>query len=349
LTFCGDRTRGASADARRDDRQGANVTQTQVTVILPAKDAGPYIGTTLATLARQFDDPGALKLVAIDDGSTDDTGEHMRHGASKFGSAEVLRNESAVGLASARNQGLQHVEGDFFCFVDGDDWMAPGRLAALIDSMHALDCDFVRTDHVTVTEGRRHLVRAPHPWRGTVCSPRDAILPDDESTMVDYPFAWAGMFHRRLIDQGIAAFPEGLFTAEDRPWIWRLHLTAASFAVVDAPALLYRRGVKTSLTQIADRRQLDFLPAFRQTLEIVAADRDVDLYMPKAVWTTLAVCAYHLRRSRAMTPALRTELRRGIRDLLEVVPPRYVDASLRRMSEPRRRMLARFTRGSALR
>ncbi|HWT32835.1 MAG TPA: glycosyltransferase family 2 protein [Microbacterium sp.] len=322
------------------------MTRTQVTVILPAKDAGPFIGTTLATLARQFDDPDALKLVAIDDGSADDTGEQMRGAASRFGSAELLRNETPVGLASARNQGLAHVDSDLYCFVDGDDWMAPGRLASLAEAMYALGCDFVRTDHVTVTEGRRQLVRAPHPWRGTVCTPRDAILPDDDTTMVDYPYAWAGMFHRRLIDDGLAAFPEGLFTAEDRPWIWRLHLTAASFAVVDAPALLYRRGVTNSLTQIADRRQLDFLPAFTQTLEIVAADEHADLYMPKAVWTTLAVCAHHLRRSRAMTPALRTELRRGVRQLIDVVPPGYVDDALRRMSEPRRRMLARFTRGA---
>lgn len=41
----------------------------QVTVILPAKDAERYIATTLETLLRQFDDPAALKLVAIDDGS----------------------------------------------------------------------------------------------------------------------------------------------------------------------------------------------------------------------------------------------------------------------------------------
>ena len=33
---------------------------------------------------------------------------------------------------------------------------------------------------------------------------------------------------------------------------------AASFAVVDAPAMLYRRGVESSLTQVHDRRQLDF-------------------------------------------------------------------------------------------
>ncbi len=49
-----------------------------VTVILPAKDAAPYIGTTLETLLRQFDEASALRLVAIDDGSLDGTGAIMR-------------------------------------------------------------------------------------------------------------------------------------------------------------------------------------------------------------------------------------------------------------------------------
>ncbi|UUT36309.1 glycosyltransferase family 2 protein [Microbacterium elymi] len=78
---------------------------------------------------RQFDDPGALKLVAIDDGSRDETGAHMRHYAERFGHAQLITNPEPIGLASARNQGLAHVEGDFFCFVDGDDWMQPLRLA----------------------------------------------------------------------------------------------------------------------------------------------------------------------------------------------------------------------------
>ncbi len=315
-----------------------------VTVILPAKDAGAYIATTLTTLARQFDDIARLKLVAIDDGSRDDTGGQMRHYAERFAHAEVLGNPEPVGLASARNQGLARVEGDYYCFVDGDDWMQPLRLQALVASMQALGTDFVRTDHVTATEGSRRLVRAPFAWRGRALSPRDAILPADESTMVDYPYAWAGMFHRRTIDEGLAAFPEGLFTAEDRPWIWRLHLGAGSFAVVDAPTLLYRRDVTGSLTQILDRRQLDFLPAFAQALDAVEADPEADRFRPKIVATTLAVCSHHLFRARGMAVADRARLRTGIRDLVARMPDAEFDAALARLSDRRRRLLARTVR-----
>lgn len=314
------------------------------TVILPAKDAGAYIGTTLTTLARQFDDIAALKLVTIDDGSTDDTGSQMRHFAERFAHVEVLHNPVPVGLASARNQGLAHVEGDFYCFVDGDDWMQPLRLQSLLETMRDLGCDFVRTDHVTATEGRRRLIRAPFAWRGRAVSPRDAILPADESTMVDYPYAWAGMFHRRTLDEGLAEFPDGLFTAEDRPWIWRLHLNARSFAVVDAPALLYRRGLTDSLTQVFDRRQLDFLRAFSQALDVVDADPEADRFRPKIVATTLAVSSHHLFRARGMAVADRSRLRTGIRELVGRIPDAELDAALAKLSDRRRRLLARTIR-----
>ncbi|RKN66425.1 MULTISPECIES: glycosyltransferase family 2 protein [unclassified Microbacterium] len=323
---------------------GRSVRTPLVTVILPAKDAGEYIATTLETLTRQFDDPGALKLVAIDDGSRDDTGLLMRRYAERFEHAEVVRNPTPRGLASARNQGLAHVEGEAFCFLDGDDWMQPKRLEVLAGRLAQLGCDFLRTDHVTVTGGRRALVRAPHPWRERSVSPREAILPENESTMVDYPYAWAGIFHRRIIDRGLAEFPPGLFTAEDRPWIWRLHLQADSFAVVDAPALLYRRGVANSLTQAHDRRQLDFAKAMNQVLEIVEADPEAERFRAKAVWTALALSSHHLVRSRRMRPALRAQMRTGIREMLGTLPDAEVAAVLGRFDGPRRRVLARTLR-----
>lgn len=315
-----------------------------VTVILPAKDAGAYIGTTLETLTRQFDDPSALKLVAIDDGSRDDTGILMRRYAERFPHAEVIVNARPHGLASARNQGLAHVEGEAFCFLDGDDWMQPQRLSVLARRLRELECDMIRTDHVTVKGGLRTLVQAPYPWREAVASPRAAILPENEPTMVDYPFAWAGILHRRLIDDGLAQFTPGLFTAEDRPWIWRLHLQARSFAVVDAPALLYRRGVTTSLTQVRDRRQLDFVRAMGEVLDIVAADAEADRFLPKAVWTVLALSSRHLVRARRMAPALRAEMRAGIRGLLARLPEEEASSVLARLDGPRRRVLAPLLR-----
>jgi len=315
-----------------------------VTVIVPAKDAANYIGTTLETLTRQFDSADAVKLVAIDDGSSDATGEIMRGYAERFTHAEVIRNRTAQGLATARNQGLAHVEGDAFTFLDGDDWMQSGRLPVLVRALHDTQCDFVRTDHVTVKGAVRTLVRAPFSHRGAAADPREAILPVDDRSMVDYPYAWAGLLHRRVLDDGLAHFSEGLFTAEDRPWIWRLHLGTASFAVVDAPHLLYRRGLSNSLSKTLDERQLHFTRALGEVLDIVERDRQAERMLPKAVFTVLALSSHHLVRARRMQPAVRRRLHGGIRDLLARLDPAAANQAIDQLGGPRRRVLARMLR-----
>jgi hypothetical protein len=139
--------------------------------------------------------------------------------------------------------------------------------------------------------------------------PREAILPADRSTSVDYAYAWAGAYHRRLLDKGLLHFTDGLRTAEDRPWIWKLHREAESFAVVSLLGVFYRRGVASSLTQIGDARQLDFIRAFDQVIEETAADRDADKLLPKAVRTYCAIIAHHLSDESKWEPSVAKQLR----------------------------------------
>jgi glycosyltransferase involved in cell wall biosynthesis len=314
----------------------------RITVILPGKDVAEYVGATLTSLTTQFAQRDDVKIIAINDGSGDDTGARMRHYGEAFEHFELIENPTAVGLASARNQGLTRVDTEAFAFIDGDDWLAPGRLDALCARLDDLSCDFLRTDHVTVQGRDRVLRRAPFPFRNVSTSPRRGILPADQSTMVDYPYAWAGIFHRRVLDDGLATFPPGLYTAEDRPWIWRLHLRAQAFAVVDAPAILYRRGIVGSLTQVFDRRQLDFIDAFAETRRVVEADAEADLFMPKLVATTMAVSAHHLARAPKMSRDDREMLRDGVRQLIADLPPSLVSATYHAAVHTRRRRLAPF-------
>ena len=152
-------------------------------------------------------------------------------------------------------------------FLDGDDWLAPGYLRQLVNAIDTLACDFVRVDHVQVKGRKRMVHRAPEARRGVVLDPRSGILPVSQSTMVDYPYAWAGIYRRALGPR--LKFPAGLHTAEDRPWIWRLHREARSYAVVSLAGVFYRRQVANSLTQTGDRRQLHFLDAFALVLDQV--------------------------------------------------------------------------------
>ncbi|CAM5248557.1 Glycosyltransferase family 2 protein OS=Streptomyces tendae OX=1932 GN=F3L20_04240 PE=4 SV=1 [Streptomyces tendae] len=175
-------------------------------------------------------------------------------------------------------------------------------------------------------------------------NPREAILPADRTTAVDYPQVWAGVYHRRLLERGLLHFTDELRTAEDRPWIWRLHREAESFAVVGLLGVFYREGVASSLTQTGDARQLDFVPAFDQVVEETAADRDAARLLPKAVRTYCAIMARHLAERDKFEPAVAAQLRRRCAAALRRLPQDVLDDVLDSMDAGRAARLRRLRR-----
>jgi Glycosyl transferase family 2 len=282
----------------------------KLSVIVPFYNVQQYAPDTLRSL--RMNARRDFEFVLVNDKSKDETPAILDRAAeelSDVAQVQVLHHETNGGLATARNTGLDAARGEYLTFLDGDDWLAPGYLTELVTAIEELGCDFVRTDHVQTVARARTVHRVPIGRRGEVLNPRDAILPADRSTSVDYAYAWAGAYHRRLLDKGLLHFTDGLRTAEDRPWIWKLHREAESFAVVSLLGVFYRRGVASSLTQIGDARQLDFIRAFDQVIEETAADRDADQLLPKAVRTYCAIIAHHLSDESKWEPSVAKQLR----------------------------------------
>jgi glycosyltransferase involved in cell wall biosynthesis len=259
--------------------------------------------------------------------------------------ARLIRHERNGGLATARNTGIDAARGKYLTFLDGDDWYAPGYLSKLVASIEDLGTDFVRVDHVRCTGRVRNVIRVPHGRRGVALEARDAILPAHRTTSVDYPYAWAGIYHRRLAETGLLHFAHGMRTAEDRPWIWRLHREAGTFAVAAGlMGVFYRRGVATSLTQIGDVRQLDFIRSFDQLIAETAADRDADRFLPKAVRTYCAIMAHHLAEIDKFEPAVAKQLRTMCARAIKRLPQDLVTDVLDTMDVPRSALLRRLPR-----
>nr|WP_202477918.1 glycosyltransferase family 2 protein [Streptomyces sp. SID5470] len=282
----------------------------KLSVIVPFYNVQQYAPDTLRSL--RMNARRDFEFVLVNDKSKDETPAILDRAAeelSDVAQVQVLHHETNGGLATARNTGLDAARGEYLTFLDGDDWLAPGYLSELVAAIEGLGCDFVRTDHVQTVARARTVHRVPIGRRNEVLNPRDAILPADRSTSVDYAYAWAGAYHRRLLDKGLLHFTDGLRTAEDRPWIWKLHREAESFAVVSLLGVFYRRGVASSLTQIGDARQLDFIRAFDQVIEETAADRDADRLLPKAVRTYCAIMAHHLSDESKWEPSVARQLR----------------------------------------
>ncbi|WP_306186318.1 glycosyltransferase family 2 protein [Streptomyces sp. MK5] len=317
----------------------------KLSVIVPFYNVQKYAPDTLRSLRANARDD--FEFVLVDDCSRDETPDILARAERELPGAVHVRCERNGGLATARNTGIDRARGEYLTFLDGDDWLAPGYYQRLLATIEELGCDFVRSDHVQCTGRARTIHRVPHGRRGVVLDPRSAILPADRSTSVDYPYAWAGIYHRRLVETGLLHFTDGLRTAEDRPWIWRLHREAESFAVVGLLGVHYRRGVASSLTQIGDVRQLDFIRAFDQVIEDTAKDRDAERLLPKAVRTYCAIISHHLGSIERFEPAVARKLKSLSAAALRRMPQDVLDEALDSMDVQRATRLRRLRRRPA--
>jgi glycosyltransferase involved in cell wall biosynthesis len=85
---------------------------------MPARNARAFLPRAVASLARQtFRD---FEIVAVDDGSTDDTGPWLERAAAREPRLRVLRTPS-IGLPAALNWGLAHARAPIVARMDADD------------------------------------------------------------------------------------------------------------------------------------------------------------------------------------------------------------------------------------
>lgn len=337
------RSPGILAEVGTNDGPPLSVTGVvKLSVVVPFYNVQTYVPETLRSLAANTRKD--FEFLLVDDCSTDGTPELLRRAERDLPGAVLLSHEKNGGLATARNTGLDASRGEYITYLDGDDWVRPGYYESLLAAVEGLGCDFVRTDHVQFTGRTRTVHRVPVGPRGEVLKPRETILPADRTTSVDYAYAWAGVYHRRLADRGLLHFTDGLRTAEDRPWIWRLHREAESFAAVGLLGIFYRRGVASSLTQIGDVRQLDFIRAFDQVVSETAADREGERFLLKAVRTYLAIISHHLAAKERFEPAVARKLRAMSAAAMKRLPQDVLREALNSMDLDRSTQLRRLRR-----
>jgi glycosyltransferase involved in cell wall biosynthesis len=99
----------------------------RASLIIPTFNHARFLGAAIdSALAQTL---GAVDVIVVDDGSTDDTPAVLARYA---GRVRILRQPNR-GLSSARNAGLAAARGTFVAFLDADDVMAPTKLAAQLE------------------------------------------------------------------------------------------------------------------------------------------------------------------------------------------------------------------------
>lgn len=207
-----------------------------------------------------------------------------------------VHSAPSVGLSGARNTGLRSANGAYLVFLDGDDVLAPGALAALDARLTETgDVDVLYAEHERTPwwEGEPANPAAPLLAR----TPKDAFSPAEAPHITDVQLpAWGTAYRRSFVTEHRIAFPDGHFTDVGFGGLVTVH--AERIAVLRSVVvrhLLRRQGNRLNLPgehhqELLDRT--DSVPTRAAELGL-SADRSGPLF--EQLFAAVLKTAAHIR------------------------------------------------------
>jgi glycosyltransferase involved in cell wall biosynthesis len=117
-----------SAMSEVDVKAGSGAGEPDISVIVPAYNAEPWIAETLRSVVDQTIDPGSYEIIVVDNGSRDHTLDVAAAALRRSPARVTLSSELQRGPAHARNHGLRLACGSWIQFLDADDLLHHDKL-----------------------------------------------------------------------------------------------------------------------------------------------------------------------------------------------------------------------------
>lgn len=251
-----------------------------ISVIVPVYNVACYLTECLDSVLCQAAGAG-IEVIAVDDASTDDSARILDERAAADPRLRVVRLELNGGQGHARNTGLGVAAGEYVWFVDGDDRLADGALAAVAALLASqARPDVLLIDWVNCYPGGR---TSPSPGAGLL-----ARVPPGGCTLAELPqlldltmTSWSKLLRREfLADLGVS-FAPGIH--EDVAVTCTALLAAESIAALGQVCYRYRQDRPGSAMATTGTEHLAIFASYRQVFDLVAARRAAGSQVSDAV------------------------------------------------------------------
>jgi glycosyltransferase involved in cell wall biosynthesis len=201
----------------------------RVSVVMPCYNAARYLNDAIQSLHAQTYDN--FEVLAVNDGSTDNTGALLEHHAARDPRVRVFSQKNA-GPSAARNAALRQVNGEYVCFLDADDVLLPEKIERQVRFLQEHpQVDLVYADYYT-SDSQLNLTALT------------AVRITEDDTLEGLAMRnrfppLAAMFRRRLMD-AVGEFDESFRMAEDWDYWIRWAKVGTLAYLPGPPTVIYR-------------------------------------------------------------------------------------------------------------
>ncbi len=240
--------------------------KTLISVIVPVYNAEKYLKKCIDSILSQT--YGDLEVILVDDGSIDKSSEICDQYAGENNRVIVIHQENK-GVSAARNRGIACAKGDFFAFIDGDDYVSPNMIEHMYSRIVQDYSDLAICGYEKVDEEGHVLNVATIP---------DAIVSGSQAIQLHYKQT-AGimmipvnkLYHRKLFDT--VRFPVGK-RCEDEATFYRILDLCERVSILSAPLYRYVQHEDSFMGGEYSVERLDGVEAFYERYLFYCDHRD---------------------------------------------------------------------------
>ena len=225
----------------------------KISILMPVRNEGRFLQATLDSLYRQT--CSAWELIAVDDGSRDQTPHILAEAAGEDRRIRVLRREGG-GLVAALNAGLELCRAPLLARLDGDDICHPRRLelqSAWLDAhpeTGLVACNFRHFPRRSIKQGMIDYER----WQNSLTD--HALIMQD--LFVESPFVHPAIMVRRGIMEKAGGYHDSSWPEDYDLWL-RMAAAGVRFARLPQTLLFWRDHPERATRTMEEYT----LPAFR--------------------------------------------------------------------------------------
>ena len=154
-----------------------------ISVIVPCFNVERYVESCINSIATQVSSR-PFEIIAVDDGSTDNTGVILDEISSRVANLNVIHQPNQ-GHSGARNTGIANAKGSYLVFIDSDDLLKSDALEKLANSISLSGADFVTASYDNMSEDGSAI--SPIDGRRQHGAPWARIYSRDVWRNVDFP------------------------------------------------------------------------------------------------------------------------------------------------------------------
>ncbi len=232
----------------------------KISVIVPVYNVEQYLKKCLDSILNQtFSN---IEIICVNDGSTDNSRKILEEYKKKDSRIIIVDKENG-GLSSARNAGMKIARGEFYSFIDSDDWVDITMLEKLYNNITSLNTD-ISICAVHQFDETNQKIDDSNPYYtleffDKTFTGRAFSYKDTKPFLMDVcVMAWNKLYRRSLVEKYNAWFPDGLIF-EDGPFFFTIFFKTQRVSIVRDFLYYYRINRKNSIIQKAGKKFLNVI------------------------------------------------------------------------------------------